>query len=58
MTKVALMIAILKVELLSITPVIGGKMTIARHLMEKGANPNQMDNDGNTPLTLATKLRP
>lgn len=29
--------------------VTGSNVTIARHLMENGANPNQTDHDGNTP---------
>ena len=36
--------------------VTGSKVTIARYLMENGANPNQTDHDGNTPLALAAKL--
>ena len=29
--------------------VTGSNVTIARNLMENGANPNQTDHDGNTP---------
>ncbi len=34
---------------------IGSNATAARHLIEKGANPNQTDNDRTTPLELAAQ---
>ena len=39
------------------SPAIAGSVRVTKYLLERGANPNGDDGNGNTPLTLATEYR-